>query len=112
MRVGISEIEIGGVKRGFKFGTYAMGVACKEEGCDMVELTRRMDDAGNNILSVLNFLYGAAVAFSKSKKQEVDFTASDVSDWFDEVGLGEGMKILREGMKSPNGKALETPGQS
>lgn len=112
MRVGISEIEVSGIKRGFKFGTYAMGIACKEDNCDIVELTRRMEDPGNHILSVLNFLYGAAVAFCKSKKIEVDFTPVEVSEWFDEVGLGEGMRLLREGMHSPNEKAPETPGQS
>lgn len=110
MRVRVSEVEIGGKTRGFKFGTYQLGVTCKAEGCDIVEVLRRLENPEQNLLTILNFLYGAAVAYNESKRLPVDFTPPDVSDWLDEIGLSEGMKLIKEGMASPNKEAPQSAG--
>lgn len=97
----VSEIEVNGVSRGFKFGTYAMAITCKEEGCSVTELGEKLQDPSNNLLTLLNFLYGAAVSYCKSKGVNPDFTASEVSDWLDEIGIDKAMSIITEGMKQP-----------
>ncbi len=105
----ISEIQVGEVKRGFKFGTYSMAVTCKEEKCSVTELGKRLMNPEDNLETLLNFLYGAAVAYQKSKRLEVDFTPVDVSDWLDEMGLDKAMEIINEGLKQPkNDLPLET----
>lgn len=97
----ISEIEVNGVKRGFKFGTYSMAITCKEEKCSVTELGNRLEKAEENLETILNFMYGAAVAYQKSKKLEVDFTPVDVADWLDVIGLEKSMLIIAEGLKQP-----------
>jgi len=110
------EVEIAGKTRGFKFGTYQMGIACQEESLimnrpvDMVELGKRMDQG--SLITTLNFLYGAACAYCMSKKLPIDFGPVDVSDWMDEIGFDKSMEIIREGMRTPkNVEAPQTVGQ-
>ncbi len=110
------EVEIGGKTRGFKFGTYQMGIACHEESLllnrtvDMVELGRRMDSG--NLSTILNFLYGAAYAYCVSKKEKVDFGPIDVSEWIDEIGFDKAMQLLSDGMRTPkNPEAPQTEGR-
>lgn len=97
MEKSIFELEIGETVRGFKFGTYSMSITCQEENCTLGELIAKLDNAPP--LTVLNVIYGGAVAYCKSKKQKVDFDKSDVSDWLDELGFEVGMRMLKAGLE-------------
>lgn len=106
MKKGIFEFEVGDpkAKRGFKFGTYAFAVACEREACSLVELLKRLglggDESSNvGIMSLLNTFYGAAVHYSESQNQKVDYKPSDVSDWLDEIGLDAAGDMLRGGFE-------------
>jgi hypothetical protein len=107
----VREIKIGGKVRGFKFGTYALGIACREEDVDIIELGRRLNDASKHLLSIVNFLYAAAKSYCIANKLEVDFSPTDVGDWLDELGLDKSLEIIRAGLEVPNKEAPETPGQ-
>src|SRR5688572_1402738 len=109
MEKSIFELQIGGKTRGFKFGTYSMSITCQKENCTLGELILKLDDA--QPLTVLHVIYGAAVAFAKSKKQTVDFDESDVSDWLDELGFETGMKLLRAGLEVYEPKNSSPPGE-
>ena len=117
---GIFEFEIGGKKRGFKFGTYALSVACKKEGCSVDALFRRCgipyrDEAGNvkadpiDLQAFINLWYGAAIHFAKSAGQEVDFTEVEVSDWCDELGQERVEAMLLEAIIPYNPKNSTSP---
>lgn len=110
------EVEIAGKTRGFKFGTYQMGISCQEEGLilnrpvDMVLFGKRMSEG--HLITTLNILYGAAYAYCVSKKLQVDFSPIDVSDWLEEIGFEKGIAIVTEGMQTPkNPEAPQTVGR-
>jgi hypothetical protein len=105
---GIFEFEIEGKKRGFKFGTYAMAVACEYDKCVLSDILKRIGvpylvDGEKkkdkvNIMSLLHIFYGAAVHYAEHKKQPVDFSTSDISDWVDELGLEKVNAFLNDGL--------------
>jgi hypothetical protein len=113
MQKGIFEFEVGGVKRGFKFGMYAFGVAQEKENTTLDQLFVRCgfgnDPTRVNILSLVNLFYGAAVHYCHSKNKEVDFTATDVSDWIDELGFDETQRMMREGLTQHVPKNSKSP---
>jgi hypothetical protein len=99
---GVFDFKVGGQDRGFKFGTYAFAIACDREKCSMDQLLDRIginEGKKANLLSLLNLFYGAAVHYAEHKKTPIDFGPSDVSDWLDEVGLTETMKMISEGLQ-------------
>lgn len=108
---GVSEVEIGGVQRGFKFGTYSMALTSEAEGIDLIELNRRLEKPSAHLKTLLGFLHAAAVSYCISKGQKADFTTADVADWLDEIGLDKGMDLIRVGLAVPNTPAPEAPGQ-
>ena len=110
---GIFEFDVSGQKRGFKFGTYAFGVACEKEGdIDLNTLFKRCgfpykagkDKDGNDIMkadsakikSLLHLFYGAAVHFAEDNDHVVDFKVSTVSNWMDELGEAKMMEMINE----------------
>ena len=102
---GIFEFEVNGIKRGFKFGTYALAIAQERDGCELSTLFQRigygkMEGRNVNVMSLLNIFYGAAVHYAESKRQEIDFSASDVSDWLDEMGLEKTNNMLASGLET------------
>jgi hypothetical protein len=106
---GIFEFEVFEKKRGFKFGTYGISVACEKEGCSIDELYKKCGIPYNgknglvksdkpNIKALLHLFFGAAVHYTEHKKQEVDFSVSDVADWLDEIGLEKINQIIVDGL--------------
>ena len=105
---GIFEFDVSGVKRGFKFGTYALSVACEKEGdIDLNTLFKRCgfpykDEKGNpkadkaKPKSLLSLFYGAAVHFAEDNDQAIDFKVSSVANWMDEVGQEKLMSMINE----------------
>lgn len=104
---GIQEIEVNGVKRGFKFGPYAIAVAEREDGCKAGELFKKISEGDQ--LAILNMFYGAAVAYCKVNKQTADFSSSDVSDWVFQMGIDKAMGLYTNGFKSYTEKNLKAP---
>jgi hypothetical protein len=100
---GIFEFEVGDpkVKRGFKFGTYALAVASEKNGVSLSALLKKIGigevGAEVDVMALLHVFYGAAAHYAKHQKQEIDFSESDVSDWIDELGLEEINRFMKEG---------------
>lgn len=107
---GIFEFEAGGAKRGFKFGTYGISVACEKDDCSVDVLLKRcgipyMDSKGEmkadkpRLKSLLNFFYGAAVHYAEDNNQSTEFKPSTVSNWLDEIGLDNVNKMIVQGLQ-------------
>jgi hypothetical protein len=94
----IFEIQIGDTKRGFKFGTLSMGIACQKENCTLAELITKIE-GDCQPLTVIHIIYGGAASYAKSKKLPVDFDESTVADWIDQLGFELSMKLLRAGLE-------------
>lgn len=122
----VFEVEIEGVKRGFRFNMLAIGKACRIEQCDINELFNRVigeyeyDALGNRIAvirhpdveSMINFFHAAAINYHEGKSQEVNFTVQDVSDWLDHLGLERTSKMMAEALKTAKSKNQEAPIES
>jgi hypothetical protein len=108
---GIFELEINGKKRGFKFGTWAIAIACEMHGKPQSELYKDLGWGSNqevDLKALMHMFYGAAVHYCDSKQIKVDFTPADVSDWLDEVGLEKTMEMFVAGFQSHESKKKET----
>lgn len=104
---GIQEVEVDGVKRGFKFGARAIALAEREDGCKAGELFKKMDQGDQ--LAILNIFYGAALDYCCVKKIPVDFNSSDVSDWVYLMGIDTSMGILSKGLHTYLEKKVKAP---
>lgn len=103
---GIFEFEVQGKKVGFKFGTYALSVACEKEGdVDLNTLFKRCgfiytDEKGKpkadkaKPKSVLNLFYGGALHYAEDFNQPADFKVSTVANWMDEIGEAKLMEVI------------------
>jgi hypothetical protein len=121
---GIFEFEIDGQKIGFKFGMYAAAITEKMAGCQIMELFQRIhgsklvyDDKGNitgrellpglGTISLLQYFYGGAVAYTKNDKLSID----DVADQLDLIGLEKAFVVFSESVQTylPKKKQEEKP---
>lgn len=102
---GTFELEINGVKRGFKTGTLASGYFCEEEKITLKEMMERLTNP--TPLTTVNLGYAAARSYCESKKIDIDFTKSDVADWIDDYGLIEFLNKVLESMQSYQDKEKE-----
>jgi hypothetical protein len=120
MKKGVFEFEVSGQKRGFKFGTLALGITEREEQTTLDQVFIRAGFNGDSpsVMTLLNLFYGAAVQYSEDKGEKVDFKKSNVSDWLDELGFEKVHSILADGMTpyvpkknlmSLTGSLTETP---
>jgi hypothetical protein len=130
---GIFEFEVEGVKRGFKFGTYALSIACEKEDCSVDVLYKRCgipytvkkrgkDGKEEEVVkadpaklkSLLHLFYGAAVHYAEDFDLPNDFKPSTVSNWLDEIGLDKLNSMIVQGLTqySPkNSKSLAETGE-
>lgn len=117
---GIFEFEVEGRKVGFKFGTYAISVACEKEGdCSIDVLFRRCGIpymSGKEIRqdkpklkSLLHLFYGAAIHFAEDNDQPTDFKPSTVSNWLDAIGLEKVNQMMTEGLNQYTPKNSPSP---
>lgn len=83
----VYEAEVNGQKIGFKCGSLAIAIACREaKAASVQELFAKMKE--QDLLAILALFYGAACQYRQSKKQSVDdLTMDTVSDWIE--GMGE-----------------------
>ncbi len=94
---------------GFKFGLYASAITEKESGCSISKVIEGMGKG--EILPILQYFYGAAVAYNKSKKGK-DLSIDEVSDLIEKIGLDKAMQVLTESLQMPkNSEAPKETGQ-
>lgn len=80
------EIEIGGKKRGFRFGLKVIGDCIKHQDQDPEQFLFSL--AKNPFESVPVMLYFGAKYEVEKKGGVADFTLLDVYDWVEEEGIG------------------------
>jgi hypothetical protein len=95
---------------GFKFGLYASAITEKEAGVSIGKVIEGM--ARGEILPILHYFYGAAIAYNESKgKPKV--TILDISDQIEKIGLEKAMNVLTESLQMPkNSEAPKETGQN
>ena len=106
------QVDIEGRQRGFRFGTYALAVACKESGCATVEQFFGSFigvDKPESQLNILNLFYGAACQYANHKKEPVDFNSTDVSEWLDLLGSEKVTEMFTEFLKTYTPKNSTPP---
>jgi hypothetical protein len=120
---GIFEFDVDGRKIGFKFGMYAAAITEKEAGCTITELFQRIhgfkplfDEKGEKVgqepipglssISLLQYFYGGAVAYSRNEQLTVD----EVGDMLDIIGIDKAYTTFSESIQTylPK-KKQETP---
>lgn len=104
---GIFTIKLGEKTVGFKFGMYASAITEKESGYGIFEVFKRIfEEPSESSLLVLNYMYGGAVAYAKSKGEK-EPTVDEVGDWMEEIGIDEAMKIYSDSITSYKSKLLK-----
>jgi len=107
------EFEVDGVRRGFKFGTYALRVISKETGiADIKEIFKRIEQGDLDVLG--KFYYGSAVHYAKSKTpklkdEDIDFDEVAVSDWMDMIGQDKIAEMTLQLLESYQPKNSQPP---
>lgn len=122
---GIFEFETGGQKRGFKFGTYALSIACDKDDCSLDVLLKRCGvpytvTKGNKqelkadnprLKSLLHLFYGAAVHYAEDNDLDANFKPSTVSNWLDEIGIENLNSMLVQGLTQYSPKNSASPAE-
>lgn len=102
----IYETTINGQKVGFKCGSLAIAIACREAQVKTVqELFAKMAD--QDLLAILALFYGSACQYSNKRSPEL--TMDMVSGWIESMGekdANEATMVLLETFKPKN---LEAP---
>lgn len=109
---GVFEFEVEGKKVGFKFGMYAAGISERVAGCSIMELFQRIhgqklvvkDDKtvvyeplpGLTTISLLQYFYGGAVAYTGNEKLAID----EVADMIDEIGVDKAFQAFTESIQT------------
>lgn len=107
---GVAEIDILGEVRGFKFGTAAMAQLCQLEKCGLTEVSKRLENADENLGTQLNFYYTAAYQYSKLNKKEPP-TFEEVANWIDSMVYDQKDALNKAAFATyddPNAQAPET----
>ena len=108
--IGKSVYEFDGF--GFKFGMYALAVTEKMAGTNITGLIKRMGVEGESTNAILQYYYGAAVAYEKWKKTGRELDLSDVADMIETIGDAESVRIFNESLGVPkNSEAPMETGQ-
>lgn len=97
-------VEINGEKIGFKCGTLAIGIACRESGSENVtEFMNKL--LKGDLVASLALYYGSACQYSGRK----DITMDMVSDWLEEMGEEQASKVTNILLESFKPKNLQAP---
>lgn len=102
------ETELNGKKIGFKCGTLAIAIACREAKVKSTDELFKLMAEGDMVVALALF-YGSASQYAISKKMPIDFTMDDVSDWLEELGEEESTKITTSMLESFIPKNLTAP---
>jgi len=109
-------VTIDGIERGFFFGTHTFRIIREVSGVDSIEdvfkkLVNEKKEYSlvEQITFISTFLYSCARHYNESNSIAVDFNEANVSDWMDELGLTESMKLVTELVKVYKTKNLKAP---
>lgn len=109
----IFEFEIEGKKVGLRFGMLTNGKACRIDGnISLSELFKRLGITGEqqpDFATITNWFYSAALVYNESNKIPIDFTAADVSDWLDHIGLEKLMDLIKNSFETPKTDESKNP---
>jgi hypothetical protein len=98
---------------GFKFGMYASAVSEKASGTSISGLIKRMGIEGEATSAILQYFYGAAVAYEHWKKSGKEVDISDVADMLEKMGDAESVRVFNESLGVPkNSEAPKQTGQT
>jgi len=98
---------------GFKFGMYASAVSEKLCGTNISGLLKKMGTEGESTEAILQYFYGAAVAYEKYKKTGRELDLSDVADMLEKIGDAESVRIFNDSLGVPkNSEAPMETGQT
>jgi hypothetical protein len=123
------EVEIGGVKRGFRLGMQTFRMMREITGIDTLDdvfrgIANNAAPSGHekqpirsqidHVFFINDFLYACAKDYARVAKQPFDYTKEDISDWMDECGLQEAMQVVGKLIQTYNEKNSKAPatGQS
>jgi len=117
------EREIDGHKRGFIFGTHTFRILRDLTGINSIEevferlVNKKVVDGEeievsnqiDHIGFLCTFLYACAKHYNQSNKIPLDFEEVNVSDWVDDMGLADSMKLVLELIQTYSLKNLRAP---
>lgn len=95
---------------GFKFGMYASSITEKVSKTNISGLIKRMSIEGEATEAILQYFYGAAVAYEKFKKTGREIELHEVADMLEQIGDAESVRIFNESLGVP--KNSEAPTQT
>jgi len=87
---GYTQLELGGKKRGIKFGNYALIEYSKLNGTDVVEFNEQ-----NAIKLCADLVYCGLKNNCFIKKEIEDFTQEDVLSWIDDMPMSQITDIIQ-----------------
>jgi hypothetical protein len=109
MERNVFETELNGKKIGFKFGTLAVSIACREAKAKSVqELIAMM--ASEDLLASVAMFYGGAIQYKESRNIKDDINPDTVSDWIEQMGeeiAGKATAVMLEKLVPKNLQALQ-----
>jgi hypothetical protein len=89
MSAGYIQLELGGKKRGIKFGNYALMEYSKINGTGVVEFNEE-----NPIKLCSDLIYCGLKNNSYIKKEIMDFTMDDVLVWVDDMPMSQVTDVI------------------
>jgi hypothetical protein len=101
MSAGYIQLELGGKKRGIKFGNYALMEYSKINGTGVVEFNEE-----NPIKLCSDLIYCGLKNNSYIKKEIMDFTMDDVLVWVDDMPMSQVtdlISLFEESVKTSQG---------
>jgi hypothetical protein len=101
MSAGYIQLELGGKKRGIKFGNYALMEYSKINGTGVVEFNEE-----NPIKLCSDLIYCGLKNNSYIKKEIMDFTMDDVLVWVDDMPMSQVTDVIslfEESVKTSQG---------
>jgi hypothetical protein len=108
---GVFTAVIEGKEVGFHFGTLAGCYTEEKSGVSIFHIFDAINAGKHSSRHLLNYFWGAAMAYNELNGIEEKPTPAEVSLWIDSMGLSRVMEIYVEsvrGPKSKNGKAPAT----
>jgi len=93
----ITNIEIGGKLRPFKFGFNAIDIFCRERKISIAEFGERIAQISKGSATIgelRDIIYAGLAGGALSSNEAIGFTCFQVGDWLDELPEGELAKIM------------------
>jgi len=106
---GIFKVQLENREVRFQFGTLAGVYTEEKSGISIFELFNLINGkSAGSTRHMLNYFWGAAMAYNEINGIDEKITPADVSQWIDEMGITKTFQIYIDSVKMPvikNGKA-------